>query len=158
MLGLIIAGYPAGKFFPEQYRVIFPRECEPVPLRPDRPDGRPSFGANWYGVTDAIARLFLGFDPRLEEEFVKAGLERDQVRATLRRFEYPVVFDGMPLQDAIDLATFLVSATIWRSRFHIGAPLTGGEIDVAVITHRGFEWVARKQWSVRIPYLERGPE
>ena len=158
VLGFIICGYSSGKFLPEQYRRIFPVEEKIVPLRPDLPNGRPKFGANWYGVTDAVARLFLGFDPRLEDEFVKAGLEREQVRSTLRKFEYPVIFDGMPLQDAIDLAVFLASAAIWRSRFHVGAPTVGGDIDVAVITHRGFEWVKRKKWKAEIPLISIGRE
>lgn len=150
VLGIIVCGYSAGNFLPEQYRRIFPVEQEIVNLRPDSSDGKPNFGANWYGVTDAIARLFLGFDPRLEDEFVNAGLEREKVHSIIRRFEYPVIFDGMPLQDAIDLAVFLASASIWRSRFHVGAPTVGGNIDVAVITHRGFDWIRRKQWKVEI--------
>jgi len=151
VLGIIVCGYSTGNFLPEQYRRIFPVEREIVNLRPDSPDGKPNFGANWYGVTDAIARLFLGFDPRLEDEFVNAGFEREKVHSIIRSFEYPVIFDGMPLQDAIDLAVFLASASIWRSRFHVGAPTVGGDIDVAVITHRGFEWIRRKQWKAEIP-------
>lgn len=152
-LGIIVCGYSTGSFLPEQYRRIFPVEQEVVNLRPDLPGGKPNFGANWYGVTDAIARLFLGFDPRLEDEFVNAGLEREKVHSIIRKFEYPIIFDGMPLQDAIDLAAFLATASVWRSRFHVGAPTVGGDIDVAVITHRGFEWVRRKEWKAEIPLL-----
>jgi len=54
----------------------------------------------------------------------------------------------MPLQDAIDLAVYLVEMTIGRYRFAVGAPVCGGEVDVAVITPRGFTWVSRKSWHV----------
>ncbi len=51
----------------------------------------------------------------------------------------------MPIQDAIDLATFLVDVTIKFSRFAPGPPTVGGPIEVAAITkHEGFKWVRRK--------------
>ena len=62
------------------------------------------------------------------------------------QFEYPIAFEGMPLQDAIDLAVYLVEMTTGRYRFAVGAPPCSGELDVAVITPRGFTWVYRKSW------------
>ena len=51
----------------------------------------------------------------------------------------------MPLGDAIAYAEFVVSLTIGRYRFAIGAELCGGPIDVAVITRAdGFSWFRTK--------------
>ena len=53
----------------------------------------------------------------------------------------------MPIQDAIDLAEFLVELTIKWSRFTPGPPTVGGPIEIAAITrHEGFKWIRRKQY------------
>ena len=55
----------------------------------------------------------------------------------------------MPIQDAINLARYLVEVTIGFVKFSIAKqPKTvGGTIDIAAITkHEGFRWVQRKQF------------
>lgn len=49
----------------------------------------------------------------------------------------------MPIQDAIDLAPYLVETTIGFIRFSVPRPKTGGgPIEIAAITkHEGFQWV-----------------
>lgn len=146
-LGILVSGYSSGKFFPEQWLIDIPHSAELIELRPDQ-NGRPSFGANWFGLTDAINRLHKGVDDRA---ILKLAQHQQSPPEEARRFfaelEYFVMFDGMPLQDAIDYATYLVNVTIGRFRFVIGAPLCGGEIDVAVITPNEFTWVQRKSWK-----------
>jgi hypothetical protein len=62
----------------------------------------------------------------------------------------PIVFPPMPIQDAIDLAEFLVHASIMYSRFSPGAPVVGGPIEIAAITkHEGFKWIKRKYYYDR---------
>jgi len=57
----------------------------------------------------------------------------------------PVVLAAMPIQDAIELATFMVETTIRFVRFNLRAETVGGPVEVAVITkHEGFKWVKRK--------------
>lgn len=51
----------------------------------------------------------------------------------------------MPIQDAIDLAEYLVNLTVMWSRFTPGAAVVGGPIEIAAITkHEGFKWIRRK--------------
>jgi len=58
-----------------------------------------------------------------------------------------MVVPAMPIQDAIDLAKFLMELTIQCSKFSPGAPVVGGPIDIAVITkHEHFKWVQRKYY------------
>jgi hypothetical protein len=53
----------------------------------------------------------------------------------------------MPVQDAIDLADFLVETTKRFVRFLPGADTVGGDTDIAVVTkHEGFKWVQRKHF------------
>jgi hypothetical protein len=144
---LLIAGYGEGEFFPEQYVALLPIEDR---LKEARSPQQPAFGANWYGLTDAILRLHKGYAPELRQILLEekhwAAQEVDEV---LGRLEYPVVFDGMPLQDAIDFAVYLIGVVIGRFRFVVGAPLCGGQIDVAVITPAQFKWVQEKKWRAR---------
>jgi hypothetical protein len=53
----------------------------------------------------------------------------------------------MPIQDAIDLAEYLVHTTIQYVRFSPGEPVVGGPIEIATITkHEGFKWIRRKHF------------
>lgn len=156
ILGVLVSGYSAGQFFPEQWLMAFPGAEELAPVRPDV-DGRPQFGANWYGLTDAIVRLHWGRDDQalaiLAERF---QVSMEELHELVSGLQYMVLFDGMPLQDAIDYAVYLVNVVIGRYRFVLGAPLCGGEVDVAVITPNTFTWIQRKTWKVKsIPHLAK---
>lgn len=147
--GILVNGYSSGEFFPEQLVLTFPDPSDPKEIREDV-DGKPFFGANWFGLTDAIVRLHWGRDDKVNDILAERfKVEKSEIQAILDPLQYPVPFDGMPLQDAIDYAVYLVNVTIGRFRFVIGAPLCGGEIDVAVITPDEFTWIKRKSWSVR---------
>ena len=65
------------------------------------------------------------------------------------RFRWQIIFDGMPLQDAIDFAVFLTNVAIGQSRFMVRPPVCGGHVDVATISHRGFNWVRQKSHKVK---------
>jgi len=77
-------------------------------LRPDRPDGSHDFGANWYGLTDALQRLFLGFDPAALQRLVARGVDPALIQAWIDAGEaaLPLISDGMPIQDAVDFAQY----------------------------------------------------
>lgn len=146
-LGLQIAGYSPGEFFPTQYLLTFPPHPDGavIDVRPNQPDGAPEFGANWYGMTDAIRRLYFGLDPEaigvLFPDGPPQGLEERS-----RQLHYPIIFEAMPLQDAIDFAAWLAEVTIGRFRFVAGPATVLGPVDIAVITrHDGFHWVRHKE-------------
>lgn len=148
-LGVLTSGYSDVQYFPEQYLFEFPSIPELQTRRPNKENGDPNFGADWFGLTDAITRLIKGADLQLTQSVAeKCGIAQEEAWQLLSQHEYPIVFEGMPLQDAIDLAIYLVQMTIGRYRFVAGAPLCGGPVDVAVITPRGFNWVYRKNWHV----------
>lgn len=148
-LGILVSGYSTGQFFPEQWLLQFPGGARPQEIRPNV-DGKPDFGANWYGLTDAIVRLHWGRDDNLIDIVSQRfGVALEEAQSLLSETQYPVFFNGMPLQDAIDYAVYLVNVVIGRFRFVVGAPLCGGEIDVAVITPNTFTWIQRKTWKIR---------
>ncbi|HYU24003.1 MAG TPA: hypothetical protein VEO74_02285, partial [Thermoanaerobaculia bacterium] len=148
-LGFIIAGYSTGDEMAEEYRIDFLNgECGPPSLlRPPHDSG-----LTWNGEPEAITRLVLGFGSGLvsvlKENF---GLTDEQINATMsviaKSLQAPFVVPPMPIQDAIDLAEFLVDATIKYKRFDIGHQTVGGPIEVAAITkHEQFKWVRRKHY------------
>jgi hypothetical protein len=59
-----------------------------------------------------------------------------------------LILPAAPIQDAIDLARFLVETTKGFVRFATSRSKTvGGPIEVAAITkHEGFKWVQRKHF------------
>jgi hypothetical protein len=148
-VSILVSGFSSGQFFPEQWLIDLPRSDTVTPVRPDV-DGRPWFGALWFGLTDALVRLHWGRDDQAVAVLSKRfNVPAEDITALLNPFQYRVAFDGMPLQDAIDYAVYMVNVVIGRFRFVIGAPLCGGEIDVAVIRPNDFTWVQRKSWRVK---------
>lgn len=148
VIGMLIAGYSHDEFFPEEYRFVFPNYKAPERIRPDQ-NGKPVYGASWHGQRDAIQRLYKGYDPKIGQILIDKGIDKKivvELPKDLVKLEWPMIYDGMPLQDAIDLAEYLITVVIGRFRFLPGAPTCGGAIDIAVITHKGFIWVRRKSW------------
>jgi hypothetical protein len=105
----------------------------------------------WNGEPEAINRIVLGISSNLNKVLLEAGLEPKKVDEVIniarKRLTIPMVTPAMPIQDAIDLSSFVVDTTIQFSRFHPGAATVGGPIEIAVITkHEGFKWIRRKHY------------
>jgi len=86
--------------------------------------------------------------------------QQQQLVGSLRTaLQAPIVFSPMPIQDAIDLAEFLVHVAEAFSRFTPGAPTVGGPIEIAAITkHEHFKWIKRKHYyDVRLNRREAEP-
>ena len=108
-------------------------------------------GALWFGQPEAITRLVSGISMKLPAVLGTLGVDSNLIGPYVERIVLDVkttlIWDPMPIQDAIDLATFLTEASINFSRFSAGANTVGGPIDVAAITrHEGFKWVNRKHY------------
>jgi hypothetical protein len=146
-LGMFVGGFSRGRFFADEYAFVIPFDIESRNVSPNLPDGSPNFGAHSYGLNDAITRYTHCYDEQLEEALKSKGFDQKAIQEILEPLEYKITFSGMPLQDAIDFAVSLVQLTIARYRFVIGPQVCGGEIDVAVLTNRYFNWVHRKSWK-----------
>ena len=88
---------------------------------------------------------------KLYTELVKRGVDKSIIQKWIDDSvsELPLVFDGMPLQDAVDFANFAVNLVIGRFRFGMGTPTCGGAVDIAVIRPNNFDWAQRKRWSIK---------
>ena len=107
-------------------------------------------GVAWNGEPEAIARLLLGYGtglPKVLEQ--RLGVTGNDLQTSMQLISQSlraeVIYNAMPIQDAIDLAEFLADMTEKFSRYTPGAATVGGPIEVAAITkHEGFRWVKRK--------------
>lgn len=152
-VGFIVAGYSAGGDLAEEFKIEVNAkgECEsPIRLRT-----KEECGVNWFGEPEAITRLVLGFSPQLPIVLEqRLGIKADEIPKVMSiirdSLNAPVVYDSMPIQDAIDLAEFFVDVTERFSRFTPGAITVGGPIEIAAITkHEGFKWIKRKYYFSR---------
>src|SRR5262249_31289840 len=123
-------------------------QCEGPTLVRNRDES----GVTWNGQVEAISRLVIGYSPLLPAVLQNAlGVPQEQIgpatSVLTESLVAPLVLPPMPIQDAIDLAEFLVDLTIKFTRFLPGPQLVGGPIEIAAITkHEGFKWVKRKHY------------
>ena len=148
-IGMLIAGYSEDGQFAEQYQINFVGDADTQPLEIWPGD---SSGIAWRGQLEAVGRLLHGFTPQMEQLLhERLGVPTDQAQSAVDVLKNAapseLLAPSMPIQDAVDLAKFLVSVAINYSRFSPGPQTVGGPIEIAVITkHEHFKWVKRKHY------------
>ena len=101
----------------------------------------------WGGQLEPISRLILGISPSVHQHLLNLDISEDAINDIRNQIQTPLVNSAMPVQDAIDLADFLVDTTKRYFAFHYGATVVGGETDIATVTkHEGFKWIRRKHY------------
>ncbi|MDD5342224.1 MAG: hypothetical protein PHI73_02725 [Patescibacteria group bacterium] len=88
-----------------------------------KPDNSLAYGATWSGQADVISGLIT---PVVVAD--QTGTQK------VLRQPAPIIWDAMPLQDAIDFSEFAIKATIDTIRFQARPKNVGGPVDVLVIT------------------------
>ncbi|MBO1769912.1 hypothetical protein [Agrococcus sp. TF02-05] len=148
-LGFLIAGYSCDADEAEAWVMQIDAAGEPA-LEQVLPQ---TTGAQWWGQPEAISRIVTGMSLAMPRALANLDIGLDlesamQVHnALVPQLQQSMVPPPMPIQDAIDLADFLVYATAQYVRFTPGPPVVGGPIEIATITkHEGFKWVRRKHY------------
>ena len=90
-------------------------------------------GASWGGEADVLSEI-------LNPVFVK-----DNTGKFVELPKSPVLWDAMPLQDAIDFAVYAIQTTTDTMRFQARPKTVGGPIDVLLITVDGAKFIRRKE-------------
>lgn len=162
-VGFMVAGYSSGPDrLGESWAINIVEGT--VQENPQRLREKDQAGINWGGMGEVLQRIVLGYGSDIFgvlSEITQNPEGEDKLKANLEplfatRLQAPLIFAPMPIQDAIDLARFLVHAAIMFSRFLPGAQSVGGPIEVAAITkHEGFKWISRKHYYDQI--LNREP-
>jgi hypothetical protein len=151
-VGFLLGGYSKPGKLGESWLVNITQGVVQPPQRlrdPEQP------GVNWGGQGECIERMLFGFSPSIFDILAKitsppqdpAEVAKNLTPLFLSRLMAPLVFAPMPIQDAIDLARFLVHTAIMFSRFLPGPNVVGGPIEIAAITkHENFKWISRKHY------------
>lgn len=148
VLGFYVAGYskdtsmaPLG----EEYEFTLPKDSNK--LAPRTPE---KFGASWRGISIPFTRLYYGYDPRSDEKLNQMGRQDiiPIINELKKEFGAKIIYDGMPIIDAIKFVQFILQTTIGLVYFEIGAPSCSEPIDLAVIRDGKFEWVKEKKIEV----------
>ena len=143
-LEFFVGGYGSAAVHGEVWRFAFDKGALEDPAR--------AFDGTSYIVwagsgSVALHRLVIGMDPRLRGLLVQHGLQHDDVTDIEGELFNPLVDAAMPVQNAIDLAAFLVDVAKGYSAFAPGSNVVGGETDIATVTrHEGFKWIRRKHY------------
>jgi len=146
--GFVVAGYSANAQLAELWAVTIENGACAAPVNLiAQGDAK----AHAFGDPETFSRLMLGYGQRIGEALLKMGVPQADIPAAIAAIqaetECHMVEPPMPIQDAIDLAEYLVHATAMYTRFKRGAPTVGGPIEIAAITkHEGFKWVRRKHY------------
>jgi hypothetical protein len=144
-LGFVLAGYSEGEVFAEQVQFEFPGDGSPVSTL-----GKEEFGAAWWGVAAPFIRLSRGYGPLVRMRLSEAGLPEEAISALLDDLQIDVIFDAMPVQDAVDYATFILNTTIDYTTFSMTLSPCGGPLQVAtILPDRSFNWLAKPEVSIK---------
>ena len=108
-VGFLIAGYSDNnKNFPEMYMIEIKEEK--ITKRNLPYDN--NFSISWFGDIDFLSRFILGFDPEMEILLKNNDFDEKTVNEIINliknNLSIPLGAFEMPIQDAIDLADFLV--------------------------------------------------
>jgi len=147
-LGLFVAGYSPGEPLAEEYEFVLPRDAAPSPIRsPDQT------GAAWRGIYAPYQRIARGIDPGIVEVLKARGLTDAEIEEMAAGARMTVIFDGMPVQDAVNYCAFILDTTIGWASFQWGAQSCARPLQVATILESdGFHWVARP--ALKVPLVE----
>ncbi len=104
-------------------------EIKPLNINPENLEI--VYGTSWGGQGDIIANLLQPGQFMTSEGVTHLP-------------KPPILFDTLPLQDAIDFSIYAVRTTIDTMRFQTRPKNVGGPIDVLVITPEGGNWVQKK--------------
>jgi hypothetical protein len=135
---LRICGYSATRPLPEIWEVVMLRQkCDP-PMLVRSED---QFGVNWDGDYEPLNRLILGLGTGFKDAAVKvSGMSAAQVdplqSLLIEQLYTHMALPAMPVQDAIDLARYLVETIIGFVRFSLTKQPkgVGGAVEIAAIT------------------------
>jgi len=136
VLGVFVAGYSSNSSLGEEWECMIPQDTKVRSVRPKQ-----QFGSSWRGISIPFTRLYFGHDPRADEDLRKAGLSQKQIKEIFEKYKAGIIYDGMPVKDALHLVRFILKTTIALSSFEIGATLCSEPIQTAVIDENGFEWI-----------------
>lgn len=145
-LGFYVAGYSPNSHFPDEREFQLPRDVGPVQVRDEQ-----DFGANWRGIDFPLTRLWKGFAIKIPARLAEKGWNQQEIGELIGDLETPALYDGMPVQDAVNFAVYILRVTIGYTEFSVGPSPCGGPIQVAtVLPDKGFKWIEKPDLRISL--------
>jgi hypothetical protein len=143
----LVGGYDEKEAYGRMFSLTIPSAPKPLEQSPNQ------FGATWGGQRELVDRLMQGFDPSLPAQVLSILQPGAPVQPNpnleaefKKRFQLPIPWQFLPLQDCVDLCIFLVRTTIELQKWLVAVRGVGGAIDVATITRTdGFKAIQIKE-------------
>ena len=128
----LVGGFGSGAKFPALYRVKV--KANVVETDFSRGTGG---GVSWNGQSDAVERIIRGCDASLRVE-----IQRQIPDFPFDQYRIGVAYSDLPLQEAVNFASYLVMVQAGKARFGQGIPTVGGRTHIAVVTkEKGIEFL-----------------
>lgn len=145
-LGFYVAGYSPSSHFPDEWEFLLPRDEKPLQVRNEE-----DFGPNWRGVDFPFTRLWNGFATRIPARLAEKGWDAAEIAELVGDLGTPVLYDGMPVQDAVNFAVYILRVTIGYTDFSVGNSACGGPIQLAtVLPDEGFKWIEKPDLRISL--------
>jgi hypothetical protein len=143
-LGIYVGGFSAGEPLGHEYEFLLPRDQAPREVR-----ALGQLGSAWRGIDRPFSRLAIGVDRLAIDGLKQRGMTDADLEQMLGQTRLQVIFDGMPVQDAINYCSFILDTTIGWAAFHWGSQSCARPLQVAaILPGDGFKWISRPDFSV----------
>ncbi|MGI0129268.1 MAG: hypothetical protein ACREEC_03815 [Thermoplasmata archaeon] len=143
-LGLYVGGFSEDRPLSHEYEFLLPRDAAPLEVRAPA-----QLGSSWRGVDRPFSRLAIGVDRLGMDALKQRGMTDAELEQILQQTRLQVIFDGMPVQDAINYCSFILDTTIGWAAFHWGSQSCARPLQVAaILPGDGFRWISRPDFSV----------
>jgi 20S proteasome alpha/beta subunit len=156
----VVAGFDPQSAYGSVFTFDIPGTPEPT----ERNAGE-QFGMTWGGQHEIVGRIIHGYDPALLPLLQHAldlspeQLQRVKQAIAAQQLEYRIPYMVLPLQDCVDLATFLIRTTMTAQELAVAVRGVGGPIDVAYITRtKRLTFVQQKRIRGEAGSTELSPE
>ena len=123
----LIGGFGAHADYPALFRVKTKENTVEKHLDKGRS------GVYWAGQANAVQRIIFGLDGALMHQ-----IQQQAPNLPLAEHQTKISFANLPLQEAVNLVSYLVLVQMGLSRFEDGVPTVGGRIHIGVITKGRF--------------------
>ena len=146
-----VAGFDDNEPYGKVFSFEIPRLPNPIEQNPIVNEQH-EFGITWGGQREIVDRMILGYDLRVPQLLMQAGLNQQKVgeiQKLLSTLNLQIPIQFMTLQDCVNLANLFIRTTIDAQELTVGLRACGGAIDIAIITNNeAFKFIQEKHLEI----------